>query len=140
MFSLSSPFLSDSLDGVSFLYVNFYLFLAVLDLCCCGGFFPSCGKRGLPCGCGAQASHCSDFSLRSLVPGCGGSAAVPGAFRGCSSSRTQAQGLCCLGVVALRHVGSSWTRDRRAHVSCSGRQILDPEPPGKPLLMVFLFF
>ena len=38
-------------------------------------------------------------------------------------SRAQAQQLWCMGLVALRHVGSSQTRDW-THVPCSGRWIL----------------
>ena len=38
------------------------------------------------------------------------------------------------GSVALRHVGSSWTRDQTL-VSCIGRRIFfTTEPPGKPLI------
>ena len=35
------------------------------------------------------------------------------------------QQLWCMGLVALWHVGSSWTRDR-THVPCIGGQILNP--------------
>ena len=40
-------------------YLFIYLFLAVLGLHCCAGFFSSRGKRELPCTCGFWASHCS---------------------------------------------------------------------------------
>ena len=39
--------------------------------------------------------------------------------------------LRCTGLVAPRHVGSSWTRDR-ACVPCIVKQILTTGPPGKP--------
>ena len=39
-----------------------YLFLAVLGLRCCAGFFSSCSEWGLLSGCGAWASHCRGFS------------------------------------------------------------------------------
>ena len=38
-------------------------------------------------------------------------------------SLVEAQELCYMGLVALRHVGSSWIRDQ-TRVSCSDRQIL----------------
>ena len=41
----------------------------------------------------------------------------------------------CTGLVALRHVGSSWTRDR-TRVSYIGRRTT--EPPGKPMDSIFL--
>ena len=39
-----------------------YLFLAVLDLCCCARLFSSCGKWGLLSSCSVQASLCGGFS------------------------------------------------------------------------------
>ena len=47
-------------------------------------------------------------------------------------SRAQAQ-LLCMGLVALRHVGSSWTRDRIP--ALAGRY---QEPPGKPSAVCFI--
>lgn len=47
-----------------------------------------------------------------------------------SGSRAQAHWLCSTGLVALRHAGSSWTRDR-TRVSWIG-MISTNEPPGKP--------
>ena len=43
---------------------------------------------------------------------------------GFSSCSMQAQQLWCMGLVAPRHVGSSWTR-AQTHVPCIGRQILN---------------
>ena len=40
----------------------FIYLLTVLGLCCCVGFFSSCGEWGLLSSCGAWTSHCSDFS------------------------------------------------------------------------------
>ena len=49
----------------------YHLFLAVLGLCCCTGFFSSCGKRGLLSSCGVLASHCGGFSCcRARALGC----------------------------------------------------------------------
>ena len=52
-------------------------------------------------------------------------------------SRSQAQQSWHTGLVALQQVGSSQTRDG-THVSCTGRQILYTEPPGRPLIPPFL--
>ena len=47
----------------SFLKNNFiYLFMAVLGLCCCVGFFSSCIEQWLLFSCAAQTSHCDGFS------------------------------------------------------------------------------
>ena len=35
--------------------------MAVLGLCCCAGFFSSCGKQGLLSGCGLWISVCRSF-------------------------------------------------------------------------------
>ena len=43
-------------------------------------------------------------------------------------SEARAQQLRCTGLVALRHVESSWTTDP-THVPCIGRQILNPWSP-----------
>ena len=101
------------------------LLLAVLGLCC-SGLFSSCGERGLLSSCSAQPSLCSGFSC------CGAQASGYAGFSSCGTwaqqlqlpgSRAQAQYLCNTGLVALRHVGSSWNRDR-TRVSCIGRRIL----------------
>ena len=84
-----------------------YLFLAALGLCCCVRAFSSCGKRGL--------LFVAVLTLLIVVP----SLVVEHGL--------QAHGLQELwhtGLAALRHVGSSWTRDR-THVPCIGRQILN---------------
>ena len=57
----------------SFLFFNFFLFLAALGLHCCTKAFSSCA---------AQASPCGGFSLRSTGSRCTGSVVV-------------AHGLCC---------------------------------------------
>ena len=76
--------------------------------------------------------QCAGFSLqwllllRSMGSRCAG-------FRSCGTqaqqlwlagSRAQAQQLWCTGLVALRHVGSSWIR-ARTRVPCIGRWILN---------------
>ena len=52
-------------------------------------------------------------------------------------SRAQAQELWCANLDASSRVGSSQTRDQ-THVPCAGRQILNPEPPGKSLYHSFV--
>ena len=84
------------------------------------GLFSSCGEWGLLPGCGAQSSHCGGFSC------CGAQA------QGSQASVVVALGLWSVGSVsvvheapqstlaALRHVGSSRTKDG-ACVPCTGR-------------------
>ena len=98
-----------------FFFCNFiYLFLAVLDLRCCAGFFSSCSKQGLLSSCGVRASHCSDFSCAAQVPGRRGFSIA--------GSRAQAPQLWHTGLAAPRAVGSSRTRDLN-HGSCVSKRI-----------------
>ena len=109
-----------------FIYLFIYL-LAVLGLCCCMRTFSSCGRVGATLCCGVRASHCGGFSC------CRARASRHAGFSSCSmqaqqlwlaGSREQAQQLWRRGLVALRHVGSSRTRDR-TRVPCIGRRILN---------------
>ena len=50
-----------------FKIIFIYLFTAVLGLCCCEGFFLVTASAELLSSCGAQASHCCGFSLRSTA-------------------------------------------------------------------------
>ena len=86
------------------LQLLFYLFLAMLGLPCCGRAFSICREQGLLSNCGHAVSHCSGFFLLWSM----GSGHV---------------GFSCFdpGLVALRHVESSWTRDR-THVPSTLRQ------------------
>ena len=100
-----------------FFFLNdfIYLFLAWSSLLC--GLFSSCGEQGLISSCNAQASHCSSFSCGVQTLGTWAqNLRLPG-------STAQAQQLRCTGWAALRHVGSSWTRNRTC-VCCTGRWIL----------------
>ena len=84
-----------------------YLFLAVLGLCYCTRAFSSCGEWGLP----FVAVRGLLIAVASLVV----------------EHRLQVHGLQQLwrtGLVALRHVGSSWTRAQN-RVPCIGRWILN---------------
>ena len=86
-------------------------------------------------------------------PGCGGFSSCLGGFSSCVSQASviagpleQPQELCRVGGVAPRHVGSSWTRDWRARISCSGRPILDHSATraapldGISVLLAFILF
>ena len=85
---------------IIFIFI-YFLFLAVLGLCCCTQAFSSCSKPGLLSRCSLPASHCRGFS-------CWGAWA-----RGAPASVVAAMG----GLVAPQHMGSSWTRDRTC-ISC----------------------
>ena len=84
-----------------------YLFWGTLGLCCFSGF-------SLVEVCTLQ-SRCAGFSWWWLLLLQSTSSVVV-------APRPQAQQLQCMGLVALPHVGSFWTRDG-THVSCIGRQI-----------------
>ena len=93
--------------------------LCVLGLCCCMVFL-QLRQAWLFSSCNVQASHCDGSSC------CGGRMAFRA--RGCQQfqlpgCRAQAQYLWGMGLVALRHVRSSWIRDQTC-VSWIGRQIL----------------
>ena len=92
-----------------------HVFLAALGLRCCAWAFLSCCEQALLSSCGVQASHCSSFSF------CRARTLGYERFGHCS---TQAKESCCTGLSALRHVGSSQTRDR-TYVPCIGRWILN---------------
>ena len=105
---------------LKFVYLFIYLLLAVLGLHCCAWAFFSCSEQGLLFG----AVRGLLIAVASLV--------VEHRLQARSlqqlwhvGSRAQAQQLWCTGLVALRHVGSSQTRDRTC-VPCIGRQILNP--------------
>ena len=87
-------------------YIFIYLFMVVLGLRCYAWAFSSCSEQGYS-PCRAQASPRSGFS-------CWGARALG----------AQAQQLRRMGLAALRHVGSSQTRDW-THVPCISRQILN---------------
>ena len=86
----------------------FFIFLAVLGLCCCDRAFSSCGKWGLLSSCSVQAPQHSGFSR------CG----------------VQASELWRMDLVAPQHVGSSWTSDG-THVPCIGSQIINDWTTGQ---------
>ena len=124
-----------------YLQVYFWLhwvFVAVRKL------FSSCGERGLRfivvhrlliAVASLVAEH--DFSCcRAWPPGARASVVVA---RGLSSCGLQAQQFWRTGLVAPRHVGSSWTR-ARTRVSCTGRQILNHCATREALFLFFIYF
>ena len=74
--------------------------------------------------------------VASLVAGCGLQARAPVAVArelgrcGMRALERVAQRLCCVGLVALGHVGSSQARDP-THVCCAGRQTPNRWAPGE---------
>ena len=91
-----------------FLYISLFIYFWLCWVLLALWAFSSCCEQGLLSGCGARASCCSGFSCSvAEVQGCVG-------FSSCSS----------WGLAALRHVESSWTRNR-THVPCIGRGILN---------------
>ena len=80
---------------------NVYLFLAGLGPRCCVHLPLSCREPGLFSRCGAGFSLQWLLLLWKEAP----------AHTGFSSCCTWAEQLCQAGLVAPRHVGSSWTRD-----------------------------
>jgi len=108
----SLPILSLSL----FFFDNslIYLLLAGLGLHYFPGTFSRYSRQGLLSRCGVEASHM-------VASNCGAWAL---GHVGCSSCSPQARSLQHMGLVTLRHVGSSQTRDR-THVPWVGRPILN---------------
>ena len=88
----------------------------------------------------ALGLHCCTFSAAvsggcSLWGVCGLLIGVASLVEGMGSRMCGLQWLWHMGLVAWRHVGSSWTRDRM-HVSCTGRKILNHWPPGMSMLLL----
>ena len=104
---------------------SFFPLLAVLSLLLHVCAVSRCGCRALPCSCSAQTPHCGVVSF------CGAQALGRAGFRRCGSwpQWLHFQALehrpkdCGTGLVALGHVGCSWTREG-TWVSYIGRQIL----------------
>ena len=88
-----------------------HLFSAVLGLCCFAQAFSSCSKWAL--------LSCAGFSPQRLLL----LQSTGSGHAGCSSWGTQAQSSQLVGLVAPKHVKSSWIRDQ-THVPCTGRWIL----------------
>ena len=78
---------------------------------------------------------CTAVAPRAVEPGLRSARASVAAPLG---SRAQAPQLWPRGLVAPRHVGSSWIGDRTP-VSCIGSRFFTTEPPGKPWdILIFL--
>ena len=106
-----------NMDFSSLFIFNFnFLFLTVLGLHCGAGFCLVAASEGWSL---VAALGCS-LQWLLLLPQALAHGASSVAVLG---SKTQAQWLRHMGLVALRHVGSSWIRDQTS-VSCIGRQIL----------------
>ena len=97
-----------------------YLFLAVLGLCCCARAFSLVAASE-----GYSSLRCAGFSLRwLLLLRCMGSRCA--GFSSCGSRAVEGWLSSCgaRALVALWHVGYSWTRARTC-VPCIGRWILN---------------
>ena len=121
------------------------LFLAAQGLRCCAWAFSSCIKRGLLFVAvrGLLIAVASLVAVRGLLIAVASIVAEHGLqVRGLqqlwlAGSRVQAQQLWRMGLVALRHVGSSWTR-ARTHVPYIGRWILNHCASREALVLLFL--
>ena len=120
--------------------MNFiYLFLAVLDLCCCVWIFFSYTEWARLSGCSARASCCGGFSCRGAgVLGSWASIAAAHKLSSCSS-RPWAQYFWVMSLVALQHVESPRTRNQ-THVPCIGRWILNQWTTREVPLSSLLFY
>ena len=95
------------------IYIYFEKSLAVSGLDCCTGFFSSRVGWGLLSGCSVQALHCCGFSCcRAWALGVQPSviAAHGLSSRGSQDLEHRLRSRP-IGLAALWHVGSSWTRD-----------------------------
>ena len=82
--------------------------------------------------CGGRTSHCSGFShCRAQIPGHSGFSCCGSRALECRLSSWR-----CSGLVASRHVESSWTKDQ-THVPCIGRWILNHSTT-REILCLFL--
>ena len=98
----------------------YFLFMAVLGLCCYVRAFSGCGEQGTTLGCSAWDSHWCGFS-------CGAQALYTGFSSwplGLSSCGSLAQWLWSMGLIVPLHVVSSWIRDQ-TRVPCTGRWTLN---------------
>ena len=108
-------------------FILFILFLAALGLCFCMRAFLWFWQAGATLHCGAQASHCGGFSCcGAWALGTWASVVVAQGLSSCGSRALERRlsKLWHTGLVAPRHVRSSWTR-ARTHVPCNGRRILN---------------
>ena len=103
---------------IYFIFIYLFIWLP-LGLHCCMRAFSSCGQQGLL----FVVVHGPLVAVASLVEEHGLQAHRLQQLW-LAGSRAQAQELWRTGLVALRHVRSSWTRDR-TRVPCIGRQILN---------------
>ena len=112
-----------------------YLFLAALSLHCCVWTFSSCCVQGLL----FVVVHGLLIAVASLVAEHGLQAHGLQQLW-LAGSRAQAQQLWRTGLVAPRHVGSSWTR-ARTRVPCIGRRILNhcATREARLFLLIFVF-
>jgi len=119
----SLPF-SNNLLSLSLLTCFFFFFFFKLCIFGCSGslllygLFSNWGGQGLLSSCSVQASRFCGFSCcRARAPGHADSEVVAPRLWSTASV------VSVMGLVALQHMGSSWSRDQTC-VSCTGGQIL----------------
>ena len=120
-------------------YLFIYLFIYLFNFGCVESLLLLVGflqlqRAGATLRCSVQPSDCGGFSCcRARALSAWASAVVAHGISSCDlraqqlwleCSTAQAQQLWHMGLVAPRHVGSSWTR-ARTRVPCIGRQILN---------------
>ena len=108
-----------------FYFIYFYFWL-------CWVFIAAHGLSLVMATGGYSSLQCTDFSLWWLLL----LWSTVSRWAGFSSCGTQAQQLWYLGLVALQHGGSSWTRDRTCAPALAGG-FLTTVPPGKSQSTIF---
>ena len=110
-----------------YLFIYLFIYFGYVESSLLRAGFLQLQRAGATLHCSVQASHCSGFSLLWST------GSRHAGFSSCGTqaqqlwlavSRAQAQQLWRMGLVALQHVRSSWTR-ARTRVPCIGRQILN---------------
>ena len=106
----------------------FILFLAVLGLCCCLGFFPLVVASGGPLSsCGGRASHCSGFTcFEAWALTCAAWVAAARGLSGCSSQALEQRASLLLGMW-----DPPWPGIEPVSPALAGR-FFTTELPGKP--------
>ena len=129
---------TNSAGGLPFLYILantcyllsfFLIYFIFIYFWLCWAFVAARGLSPVAESGGHSSLQCTGFSLRwllllqSMGSRCTGfsSRGVQAQQLWLAGSRAQARQLWPMGPVALRHMGSSWTR-ARTHVPCVGRQ------------------
>ena len=119
--------------------INLFIYGCTRSLLLCVAV-SGCRDQGLLSSCGARVSHCGGFSCCRAQPlGSWASVVAAQGLISCGLQTLERAGFRSCGLVALRHVKSSRTRDW-THVPFIGRRILIHRSTRKVLWFAFLFF